>query len=82
MTHNTPGSGNDVVTDFVHGQDRLDLRAFDTSFRALKTEDGNGRALGPAAHAFLTRLGRSVDDLEVVPISNSRGERVGELASG
>jgi len=49
---------------------------------ALKTEDGNGRALGPAAHAFLTRLGRSVDDLEVVPISNSRGERVGELASG
>jgi hypothetical protein len=37
-----PGSGNDVVTDFVHGQDRLDLRAFDTSFRDLKTEDGHG----------------------------------------
>jgi Ca2+-binding RTX toxin-like protein len=36
-----PGSGNDVVTDFVHGQDRLDLRAFDTSFRDLKTEDGH-----------------------------------------
>ena len=42
MTRNTPGSGNDVVTDFVHGQDHLDFRAFDTSFRDLKTEDGHG----------------------------------------
>jgi L-asparaginase II len=48
---------------------------------ALKAEDGNGRALGPAAHAFLARLGQPVDDLEVTPISNSRGERVGELVT-
>jgi Ca2+-binding RTX toxin-like protein len=41
-THNSSGSGNDVVTDFVHGQDRLDFRAFDTSFRDLKTEVGHG----------------------------------------
>jgi Ca2+-binding RTX toxin-like protein len=50
MTRNTPGSGNDVVTDFVHGQDHLDLRAFDTSFRALKTEDGHGEH-GQGHHA-------------------------------
>jgi L-asparaginase II len=48
---------------------------------ALKAEDGDGRALGPAARAFLARLGRSLDDLEVIPISNSRGERVGELVA-
>jgi Ca2+-binding RTX toxin-like protein len=50
MTRNTPGSGNDVVTDFVHGQDHLDLRAFDTSFRDLKTEDGHGEH-GQGHHA-------------------------------
>ncbi len=48
---------------------------------ALKAEDGSGRPLGPAAHAFLGSLGRSIGDLEVVPISNSRGERVGELVT-
>jgi L-asparaginase len=48
---------------------------------ALKAEDGTGRVLGPAAHAFLARLGRAIDDLEVIPTSNSRGERVGELVA-
>jgi L-asparaginase II len=48
---------------------------------ALKAEDGNSRALGPAAHAFFARLGRPIDDLEVVPVSNSRGDRVGELVT-
>ncbi len=48
---------------------------------ALKSADGNGRALGPAAHAFLARLGHPVDDLEAIPVENSRGERVGELVA-
>jgi L-asparaginase II len=46
---------------------------------ALKSEDGNGRALGPAAHAFLARLGHELADLAVLPLENSRGERVGEV---
>jgi L-asparaginase II len=46
---------------------------------ALKAEDGNGRAIGPAAAAFLGRLDRDLSDLEVLPLENSRGERVGEI---
>jgi L-asparaginase II len=46
---------------------------------ALKTEDGNGRALGPAAAAFLARLELDLSDLAVVPLANSRGEQVGEV---
>jgi L-asparaginase II len=49
---------------------------------ALKSEDGNGRALGPAAHAFFARLDLDFGDLEVLPLENSRGERVGEIVSG
>jgi L-asparaginase II len=49
---------------------------------ALKCEDGNGRALGPAAHAFFARLDRDLGDLEALPLENSRGERVGEIVSG
>jgi L-asparaginase len=48
---------------------------------ALKAEDGNSRALGPAAAAFLSRLRLDLGDLAVVPIENSRGERVGELSA-
>ena len=48
---------------------------------ALKSEDGNGRALGPAAHAFFRRLGLEVPELEVLPLRNSRGERVGEIVA-
>jgi len=47
--------------------------------RDHKTEDGSGRALGPAVAAFVRRLGRDLPDLEVRPLENSRGERVGEL---
>jgi L-asparaginase II len=46
---------------------------------ALKAEDGNGRALGPAAARFLAALGLEVDDLAVTPLDNSRKERVGEI---
>jgi L-asparaginase II len=46
---------------------------------AVKIEDGNGRAVGPAAAAFLARLGYPVEKLERAPIENSRGEVVGEL---
>jgi L-asparaginase II len=49
---------------------------------ALKAEDGNGRALGPAAAAFVGRLGRELSDLEVLPLENSRGEQVGEIRAG
>jgi len=48
---------------------------------ALKAEDGSGRGLGPAAATFLGRLGQALPELEVVPIENSRGERVGEIRS-
>ncbi len=47
----------------------------------LKSEDGNPRALGPAAHSFLARLGHEPSDLEVVPLENSRRERVGEIVA-
>jgi len=46
---------------------------------ALKAEDGNGRALGPAAAAFFGRLELELSDLAVLPLENSRGERVGEI---
>jgi L-asparaginase II len=46
---------------------------------AIKAEDGNGRALGPGVHSFLARLGLELGDLAVLPLENSRGERVGEI---
>src|SRR5919204_2062106 len=46
---------------------------------ALKTEDGSGRGLGPGAAAFLGRLDRDLSQLEVLPVDNTRGERVGEI---
>jgi L-asparaginase II len=48
---------------------------------ALKAEDGNSRALAPAAAAFLARLELDVPELAVVPVENSRGETVGEIAA-
>ncbi len=46
---------------------------------ALKTEDGNGRALGPAASAFFARLDLDLRELAVTALENSRGEAVGEI---
>ncbi|HWJ31035.1 MAG TPA: asparaginase [Gaiellaceae bacterium] len=46
---------------------------------ALKAEDGNGRALAPAAAAFFAQLGIDLDELSVLPLENSRKERVGEI---
>lgn len=46
---------------------------------ALKSEDGNGRGLGPAATAFFRHLDLDLGDLAVVPIENSRGDLVGEV---
>ena len=46
---------------------------------ALKIEDGSGRAVGPAAAAFLARLGYPVEKLERAPVVNSRGDVVGEI---
>jgi L-asparaginase II len=45
---------------------------------ALKSVDGNGRALGPAASVFFRQLQVDLGDLAVIPLSNSRGEQVGE----
>jgi L-asparaginase II len=47
---------------------------------ALKVEDGNGRAVGPAAASFFPQLDLDLGDLAVQPLDNSRGERVGEIA--
>ena len=46
---------------------------------ALKVEDGNGRALGPAAAEFFAQLGFDLAELAVIPLENSRKERVGEI---
>jgi L-asparaginase II len=48
---------------------------------ALKCEDGNGRALGPALAAFLRELGRPVEELAVRELRNSRDEVVGSVAA-
>ena len=55
------------------GPDRLGV--------ALKVEDGSARAVGPAAAAFLRRLGDPVDRLESAPVENSRGEVVGDIGA-
>jgi L-asparaginase II len=46
---------------------------------ALKSRDGNGRALAPAAAEFFARLDLDLNELSVLPLENSRGERVGEI---
>jgi L-asparaginase II len=46
---------------------------------ALKVQDGTPRALGPAVAAFLTQLGQDARELAHAPVTNSRGEVVGEL---
>jgi L-asparaginase II len=46
---------------------------------ALKVADGASRAVGPALAAFLGRLGTHLDELAVLPLANTRGERVGEV---
>jgi L-asparaginase II len=48
---------------------------------ALKVEDGAGRAFGPALAVFLADLGHASGDLADAPLTNSRGERVGELVT-
>jgi L-asparaginase II len=48
---------------------------------ALKVADGAWRATGPALAAFLEHLGQSAPALAVRPLTNSRGERVGEVVA-
>ena len=48
---------------------------------ALKTEDAASRAHAPALAAFLGPLGVDLPELATRPISNTRGERVGEIAA-
>ena len=46
---------------------------------SLKAEDGSGRALGPAAASFFAQLDLDLNELSVLPLQNSRKERVGEI---
>jgi L-asparaginase II len=46
---------------------------------ALKVEDGSARPVGPALATFLARLGYPVEKLETMPLTNSRGDVVGEV---
>jgi L-asparaginase II len=46
---------------------------------ALKSEDGNGRGLAPAAAAFFALLDLDLGALSVVPLENSLDEQVGEI---
>jgi L-asparaginase II len=55
------------------GPDRLGV--------ALKVEDGSGRAVAAGLASFLSELGLELDELAVTPVLNSRGERVGEIAT-
>lgn len=48
---------------------------------ALKVEDGNPRALSPAVASFLGTLGHRPAGFGTVPLENTRGEIVGELAA-
>jgi L-asparaginase II len=48
---------------------------------ALKVADGNGRALRPALAGFAARLGLRLDDFADLPLENTRGERVGAIAT-
>jgi L-asparaginase II len=48
---------------------------------ALKTADGNSRALRPALAAFAAQLGLDLPDFAEIPLENSRGESVGRLTS-
>jgi L-asparaginase II len=49
---------------------------------AIKTEDGASRAHGPALATFLGALGVDLPDLAARPVVNTRGEQVGEIATG
>jgi L-asparaginase II len=47
---------------------------------ALKAQDGSYRALRPAIGSFFAQLGHELGAFAHVPIQNSRGEAVGEVA--
>ena len=61
------------------GAEGLLCAAGDGTGVALKSEDGNGRALAPAAAAFFRQLDFDLGELSVLPLENSRKERVGEI---
>jgi L-asparaginase II len=46
---------------------------------ALKASDGNSRPLAPAAAEFFARIDLDLNELSVLPLLNSRKERVGEI---
>jgi L-asparaginase II len=48
---------------------------------ALKSRDGNQRPLRAALATFLGPLGASLPDFVSTPVTNSRGETVGEIVA-
>jgi L-asparaginase II len=48
----------------------------------VKVDDGGSRAVGPAAAAFLARLGNGLPELASIPLRNSRNEVVGAVEAG
>jgi L-asparaginase len=64
-----------------YGAEGLLCAARDGLGVAVKVEDGAKRALRPAVAAFLARLGLDPGDLGHVPVTNSRGDVVGELGA-
>jgi L-asparaginase II len=82
-----PGATDTVVMQSVPGavakggaEGLLCGRLPDGTGFALKTADGAGRALGPAVAALLAPLGVDLPGLAELPLTNSRGERVGNIA--
>lgn len=48
---------------------------------ALKASDGASRATGPALAVFLAQLGIDAPELATLPLTNTRGDRVGEVVA-
>lgn len=48
---------------------------------ALKAADGASRATGPALAVFLAQLGIDAPELATLPLTNTRGDRVGEVVA-
>jgi L-asparaginase II len=64
-----------------YGAEGLLCAARDGLGIAVKVEDGAKRGLRPAVASFLVRVGFDVGELGHVPVTNSRGEVVGELCA-
>jgi L-asparaginase II len=81
-----PGAADTVLMELVAGwaakggaEGLLCATSGDGLGVALKVQDGAARAIRPALAAFLGRRGLDTGELGHCPLTNSRGESVGEL---